>query len=307
MYRLIKFYNQNRKAIIKAILIIAFLFILLMIFNNNAKNNKQIPKANIDTETISSNNVLTDKSLVTGDSINTKKINEDVNIIETFLNYCKTNNIEQAYNCISNSCKDQLFATIDDFNIIYVDLFFDNKNILYTIENWYDNTYKITIKENALSTGKNTEYSKQDYITVVDENGEKRLNINGFINKKEINKQKTSDEINIKIIDMFQYMDYTVVNIEIQNNSETQFLLDDLENIKSIYIQDNNDVKYNLYTHELAQNELLVLPKQSKKLRLKFYSKFISTKSINKIVFSNVFINYRVQDNEQKKQYSIDI
>lgn len=307
MYRLIKFYNQNRKAIIKAILIIAFLFILLMIFNNNAKNNRQIPKVNSELETIASNNVLTDKSLVTGDSINTKKINEDVDIIEKFLNNCKTNNIEQAYNYISNLCKDQLFGTMNDFKSIYVDLFFNNKNILYTIENWYDNTYRINIKENALTTGKNTEYSKQDYITVVEENNEKRLNIDGFINRKEINKQKISDEINIKIIDMLQYMDYTVVNIEIQNNSETQFLLDDLENIKSIYIQDNNDVKYNLYTHELAQNELLVLPKQSKKLRLKFYSKFISTKSINKIVFSNVFINYRVQDIEQKKQYSIDI
>ncbi len=307
MYRLMRFYNQNRKVIIKAILIIALFFIVLMILNNNAKNKKITPKTNSDIEKIVSNNIPTEKSLVTGEEINSKELNEDAKLIEIFLNYCISNNIEKAYSCISESCKEQQFRTIDDFNAIYVELFFNNRNVLYTIENWYDNTYKVNIKENVLITGKNTDYNKQDYITIINENGQKLLNVNGFINQTQINKEKTSDNMNIKIFDMFQYMDYTVLNIEIQNNSEAQILLDDLENIKSIYIQDNNDAKYYLYTHEIAKNELLIFSKQSKKLTLKFYSKYISTKRINKIVFSNVYINYRTQTAEQKKQYSIDI
>jgi len=81
MYRLMRFYNQNKKAIIRAILIIALFFILLIIFNNNAKNNNKTSNTNTSIEKVISNSVSTDKSLVTGESVDSKTINEDAQLI----------------------------------------------------------------------------------------------------------------------------------------------------------------------------------------------------------------------------------
>lgn len=307
MYRLMRFYNQNRKVIIRAILIIALFFILLMIFNNNAKNNNKTSNTNTSIEKIISNSVSTDKSLVTGESVDSKIINEDAQLIENFLDYCKAKDLKQAYSLISSSCKEQQFQTEDDFKNVYVDILFKNTNIIYTIENWYNNTYKVTIKENALTTGKIATYDKQDYITILKEDGEKRLNINNFINEKSINVQQNFNGIKVNIINEQQYMDYTIFNLEIENNTDVKVLMDDLENIKSVYIQDDNKAKYNLYTHEIEKKDLLILPKQSKKISLKFYSKYISTKKINKVVFSNVIVNFGMENSEQKTSYNIQI
>ena len=133
--------------------------------------------------------------------------------------------------------------------------------------------------------------------------------VNIIKNSKSLTIKKEQDfkGIRIKVIDKHQYMDYTVLDIEVQNNSNFQVLMDDLENIKSVYIQDDNDGTYNLYTHEIAKNELLVLPKQSKKIKLKFYSKYISSKKIKRIVFSNVILNFRANDIEERMKCSIEI
>ena len=149
MYRLISFYNHNKKAIKKAILIIASFFIVLLIFNSNAKKNKHIKIDYNNLENIESNSLITDKSLVTGESVGSSKLNDDMKLIEKFLTYCKEKEIQNAYDCISESCKEQQFSTIDDFSIIYLELFFNNKDIIYNVENWYNNTYKVTIKNNV--------------------------------------------------------------------------------------------------------------------------------------------------------------
>lgn len=307
MYRLMRFYNQNKKAIIRAILIIALFFILLIIFNNNAKNNNKTSNTNTSIEKVISNSVSTDRSLVTGESVDSKTINEDAQLIENFLNYCKAKDLKQAYSLISSSCKEQQFQTEEDFKNVYIDILFKNTNIIYTIENWYNNTYKITIKENALTTGKVAKFDKQDYITVLKEDGRKKLNVNNFINEKNINVQQNFNGIKVSIINEQQYMDYTIFNLEIENNTDVKVLMDDLENIKSIYIQDDNKAKYNLYTHEIEKKDLLILPKQSKKISLKFYSKYISTKIINKMVFSGVIVDYGTENSDQKTNYIIEI
>ncbi len=307
MYRLMRFYNQNRKAIIRAILIIALFFVILIIFNNNKKNNYDTLKINTNTEKIKSDSVTTDRSIITGEEIESNKINKDVEVIEEFINFCKLKDVKNAYSLLSNSCKELQFKSESELNNIYFEIFFKNSNIIYTIENWYNDTYKITIRENALSTGKISQYEKQDYITIVEENGEKRLNINNFLYKKDINSKKNFNEIEVNIVSEQQYMDYLILDIEIKNNMDFQILMDDLQEIKSVYIQDDNESKYSLYTHEFEKNELLILPKESKKIKLKFYSKYISTKNINKLVFSNVIINFGTESEGKKMSYSIEI
>ena len=308
MYRLMRFYNQNRRKIIKTILILVLFIIVLRLINNYTKNRAiQNRNSNYSIENNIVNSIQSDKSLLTGEAINSKVLYNEGELIERFLNYCKNYDIEKAYNLISDSCKEQQFPTKEDFNTVYLSKLFNTKDKIYKIENWNDTTYKIIVEDNALSSGRNVEYNQQDYITVVSENNEKKLNINGYVKEKKINIEKELDELAIKVLSQYQYMDYTEFTIEVRNKTEYKILIDNLKNINSTYIQDRNYAKYNLYTHELVENDLLILPKKTTTIKLKFYSKKISGKTINKIVFDNVILNYGYKKNEKTLQCYIDI
>ena len=308
MYRLIKFYNQNRRKIIITILIIVFFIIGLRTINNYAKRKPiQSQNFNYSIENNMINSIESNKSLVTGESINSQALYNEGELIDRFLNYCKSYDINNAYKMISDSCKKQLFPTEEDFNKVYISEIFNTKDKIYKIENWYDRTYKIIVEDNALSLGKNVEYNKQDYITVVNENNEKKLNINGYVKENVINSQKEFDELDIKVLSQYQYMEYTEFTLEVKNKSEFKILLDNLKSINSTYIQDRNYAKYNLYTHELVENDLLILPQKTTTIKLKFYSKNISGKNINRLVFNNVILNYGYKKNEKTLQCIIDI
>lgn len=308
MYRLMRFYNQNRRKIIKTILVIVFFLFVLRTINNYAKK-KTIPNLNLNYSAKNNivNTIESSNSLVTGEAINSNVLYNEGEIIDSFLNYCKSHDIKNAYELVSNSCKEQLFPTEEDFNIVYISKLFNTKDKIYKIENWYDRTYKIIVEDNALSLGKNAEYNYQDYITVVSENNEKKLNINGYVKEKKINVQKEFDELSLKVLTQYQYMDYTEFTIEAKNKAEYTILLDSLESIDSTYIQDRNYAKYNLYTHELVKNDLLILPQKTTTIKLKFYSRNISEKTINKIVFDKIILNYGYKKNEKTLQCYIDI
>ena len=308
MYRLMRFYNQNRRKIIMTILIIVFFIIGLRTINYYAKRN-QIRNKNLNKsiEYNMVNSIESNKSIVTGKTINSQALYDEGELIDRFLNYCKSYDIQKAYDLISDSCKEQQFPTKEDFNTVYVSKLFNTKDKTYKIENWYDRTYKIIVEDNALSLGKNAEYNKQDYITVVSEKNENKLNINGYVKENKKNVQKEFDELSIKVLTQYQYMDYTEFTIEAKNKTEYTIMLDNLESINSTYIQDRNDAKYNLYTHELVENDLLILPKKTTTIKLKFYSKNISGKKISRLVFNNVILNYGYPRNEKKLQCSIDI
>ena len=307
MYRLIRFYNRNRKKILIIILIIAFLFAILRVANSLEKNKvEKTAQVNItkEQETIS-NSVTSNKSLISGTTLDSKTIAKDTAIIEEFLKYCQQYNIDNAYNLISNDCKEQLFETKESFKENYLDIIFNNKDVLYTIENWYDYTYKINITDNILSTGKAVNYSKQDYITIVQENEEQKLNINKYIGETKINHKEQVNNVKIEVQSQYQYMDYIIYSLEINNNNEYSILLDNLEKIDDTFILDQNEAKYYLYTHEIKDNQLLISPQRTKKIKLKFYSKNILSKTINRIAFKNVILNYGKLGAEEKTEYII--
>ena len=56
--------------------------------------------------------------------------------------------------------------------------------------------------------------------------------------------------------------------------------------------KDSNGIKYSAYEHELTQEELKIGIDERKKLKIKFYSKYSSSKKIQKIVFSNLILDY---------------
>ena len=283
MHNLIRFYNQNRKAIWIGIGIIASLFILLQLLNFIAKkNNNKIADSNYSNlvqedkiQSDSKGNIATDKSVVTGDKLSSESLKDQTSVIEQFLNLCKNN-------------------TVEDFKNIYLDSIFKTNGVTFKISNWFGNTYKVDFTVgDMLSTGNPDDVENiQDYITLKSENNETKVNINKYVGRYEVNREKEDNNIKISVISKDIYMDYEKYKIKVENNTDNDILLDERKNINTMYIQDEKDVKHAAYTQELTTPDLTVNNHGARTLTVKYYSAYTSSKKIDKLVFSDVVLNY---------------
>ena len=152
-----------------------------------------------------------------------------------------------------------------------------------------------------MASGKsNNGYSKQDYITVEKINGEYKLNINNYIKYKEINKITEKENIKVEVLNSNIYMDREEYDIKITNNTENKITLDGKSYTDSLYLEDTKGAKYPAYTHELTNPMLNIESGQTKELTIKFYSRYVSNKIIDKMIFSNLII-YKGQGSEAIK------
>ncbi len=311
MYKLIRFYNQNRKKIFKIILIIVLIIGLIQLLNYFAKQSNNIDKNDYEQKNIVNTNneknqdIISNKSLVSGSIVSNEKLKKDVDVIDEFIKYCNNKDINSAYNLLTEECKEVMFPSVQDFYNIYYLNIFNEKTKTYTVENWTDSTYQVRYTEDILSSGKlNGDETKQDYITVVKENEEKRLNINNYIRRKKANKVTEYKDIKVTIVSIDTYMDYEIYNFAIQNNSENTILLDTSDDAKSIYLLDSKNMKYEFYNNEIIENRLIVKSKFTNNLQVKFTNSYSATRRIEKIVFSKLVLNYdKYNQLEDKSEY----
>lgn len=307
MYRLIRFFNQNRRTIIKIILIIVFIFILIQLFNLISKNKMNDNKnENVDTDEksnfINENSALiSDESLISGRKVSENVLSQSSDIIGKFINYCNDGNVELAYDMITDECKEEMFPSIGDFEKIYYSDIFDGSKKNYTIENWYGNVYRVRITDDILSTGNLDNNAHQDYITVMSD----KININSYVGRKEINNVTTNNNVDIDVISKDTYMDYEIYTISVTNNSYNTILLDGGNNPKSIYLLDEKDMKYYFYNNEVVASNFIVPSQYKKTFKIKFSNSYSSSRTIRSMVFSNFIVNYDKYKNgdENKLEY----
>lgn len=316
MYKLIRFFNQNRRKIIGIILIIVLIIAIIQILNNISKNrqNNNPAENNIINNTYPKE-IISDKSAISGENISSTKLNTDANVIDKFIKYCNESNMELAYELLTDECKEEMFPTLQDFNNIYYSKIFDGENKSYTIENWIRNIYQVRITADILSSGKlDDSYTKQDYMTIVENNGEYKLNINNYVGRTKLNKKTEYKDITINVISKDIYMDYEIYNISIENNTNDTISLGEINDTKSIYLLDDNKMKYYFYNNELTENQLIVKGKHTNSLKIKFMNSYTSNRNIKNIVFSRLIMNYEKYKNEEDKtnysdtyQFRVDV
>ncbi len=305
MYKLIRFFNQNRKKIIRTMLFIVLIILIINLLNNNIKNKNE----NNYVETVTTDNtfdeVISNKSAVSGESISNSKLKKDTDIIKEFVGYCNEQDINSAYSILTDECKEEMFPTIEDFNNIYYEKLFNGNKKQYTIENWNGNIYQVRITEDILASGKiNDSSTKQDYITVVNKNGEKKLNINNYVGRKNADKTTEMKDIKMTITSIDTYMDYEIYNLTIENNSDNTILLDVGGNPKSVYLLDSKQMKYYFYGNEIVENKLMIESKFKNTIKIKFNNSYSSSREIEKLVFSKLVLNYEEYKNiENKEEY----
>ena len=304
MYSIKRFYNQNRRNIWLVIIIIAFLFIIFRLINTFYSNSRRIEREALqnnvnNTNDISeeNNNIIISNSSATGETISNSSLKTDTDVITEFLENCNNGNVEEAYNMLTDECKEEMFSTVEDFRTFYYGNIFNGSKVTFEIENWVNDIYKVDIVPDMLSTGKVNNTVMQDYITVDNYTGEYKLNINNYISRRDINKSQEKDNVKITVNYRDTYMEYEEYNLTIENNGEKSIVLDDLTNLESMYIEDQNEMHYTAYTHEITKDMLEIPSGTSKTIEIKYYSRFSSSRNIEKLVFSNVNMGkYNVEE-----------
>lgn len=301
---LIRWYNQNRKMLWIVVLTIIGVFALIQTLNNYYKNNTKEESSSTGNSTTTYN--ASNYSVVTGKEINTTLSENSQTIIKNFFDYCNNNNIQDAYNLLSEDCKKELYPNINEFKQKYFDIVFTNIKTYSSnlwISNAGKNTYRLEIHGDILGTGKKEEMPIEEYYTVIYDNGKYSLNINGYIGKEDINISKSQLGVDITILSKQIYMEYEKYLIKIKNNLREDVILNTKENPRSMYIEDENHVKHIAFLNEISTYDLNALSGFTKEIYIRFNRTYKPDIKINKIVFDSIKIG---QDGKTKK-IEIDI
>ena len=311
MHNIRHFYYQNKEKIWKVVLIIAFLLGIIYFFNDrateNTNKNQYTSNNNIDYSDEQNKTYISNQSAISGETVTESEVKEINNTVSKFLQYCKNGNIEEAYNMLTKDCKEEHYNTVEKFKEKYLKSKFD-KNSIYEIEKWINNTYKVSISKDLLATGNIKDNAKYiEYITIEKEDAVDKLNINGYVGKKDINKKTIKDQIKITAINKKMYMDYEIYEFKIENLSNKTIKIDNFQKIGTIHLKDSNGNKYNAYAHEILEDNLEVKTKGTINISMKFAKTYSSTATIKKIVFENVIQDYLEYVNTENKEDYKDI
>ena len=314
MNKLIRYWNQNRLRIIITVLIIAFIIIIIQVINSILENSRKTLE--------SENKIIKDtsrpsESVISGEKIPEKETDKNVDIIEQFVYFNNKKEYENAYNLLTDECKEEVFN--NDINKYVTEYFNNIFNIkkTYNLELWHYTedtyTYRISyVDDNILATGEfNTNNGIEDYITVVEKNNNRQLNISYFIEKRNINKGVNDSGISIKVSDRFMYKDYEEITFTIRNNTDKTILLSEGINSNDICLIDNNKYEYNSMINEIPLDYFELQPGVERKINIKFYKIYNLYRTVDKIYFKNIIMDKEMyqtnSDNVNKKKIEINI
>ena len=299
--KIAEWYIRNKTKIMFVIVLIIIVVIISLILN-------LIPKKTDETETTGSRedkketinnnfNTITMESadsVLSGDELTDSQINM-AGYIEKFTEYCNSKNINEAYNMLSNECKEAMYDTVESFTNNYYNKVFGGNVRKVSVENWSGNIYKVEFTQDFLATGVYSEGENlQDYISVIqDENGEGKLNINGYIGKKDINKSNENNLVSMTVLRSDTYMDYQTYTFRVTNKTSGEVKLDDRIYTDSMYLEDDKQIKYGAYSQEISDPELTLSQNETKEITIKFYNKYGTEKDIKKVVFLRIAPNYK--------------
>ena len=324
MYKLLRFYNQNRKKLWFIVAIIVFVLIIIQLLNNVAKqqNQEEIKqmKSNENKETTLNNVVSYDKqseAIISGGSVSKNVKNRNGELLDKFFTYCVNHNPEKAYELLSTDIKNNMYQSEALFeNLYYKSKFEGNKQ--YSFQAWTtrsnsSNTYQVKIFDDMLSTGKVDSGYVEDYVTVIKEDDTYKLNISNYIGKNrimsEVTKVKQNDSISMQVINQYIYKDYQIFDVAVRNDSNSAILLDTRENTKATYLVDSNGIKYEAILYENNINDLTIDSNQVKKIQIKFNVVNRDDLEVKSINFDNIVLNYEQYKlkNQEKDVGNIEI
>lgn len=315
MHRFLRWFNQNRAEFVIIVVLIAFIFIIIRTVDGFIKVEQDQKKNELSFRNSSTNtiqNTITSKaneSVITGQKIQEKVSEKNKSLIKQFVDYCNTgerDNLEKAYNLLSDECKEVLYPTLRDFITKYYISYFSTSRI-YNLENWYMDsnscTYSIKYIEDVLATGNvNSKENRDDYITVVYTDTGAKLNIGSYVGRKINGTKVNKNNVTLKVNWIDLYIDYTISNVTITNGTANTICIDTKEKAQTAFLYDENSVKYTAFLNEIAKEDLILDKGETRNLEVKYSKMYNPSRAIRGIVFQDVVLNYeKYSANFEKK------
>ena len=317
MYRFFRWYNQNRLQIFIVIIAVVLAFVVLQIVNSliaQSNENQRNELANRNTYVDKTANPRpTNTSVLTGEKIPDTQDTTNKNLISQFVEYCNTGKIEEAYNMLSDECKELLYPNVNVFRQAYItSIFYINR--MYSLQSWFiDNnsyTYYIKYTEDVMATGNvNSDENKGDYITIIKKDDKYYLNISSYVGRQKVNKSVTKQNIYMTVNWVDMYIDYTILNITTKNYTGKTICLDTKEDTYGTYIYDYNNVKYTSFINENPDVELVIRNQSTQSTNIKFNKLYNQSRILTGITFKDIVLNYDdyTSNQAEKENVSVDI
>ena len=300
--KIIRFINRNRRMSIWAIAAIIFVLLLIKVLNNISIKGTQ--------KSTESNNNLTRQerkskdSIITDTKISNDKVKENYKLITELVDFCN-NEAQQAYDLLTEECKENLYPNIEEFNKNYINVVFKEKKEV-DIQSWIENgkkyTYLVKFYGDSITTGNVEDKKYEDYITIDEE--KQKININRYIGRFEKKIQEDINNIKFEINSVDIYKDYEIYNLKISNFNNKQVILDNLESTASTYIETNKDTKINCSNYEAGINSFRFNAGVIKNIKLKFIRQYNTNIKDEKLTFSSVILDN--ENNEETSKITIE-
>lgn len=304
MHNWIRYYYKNRLKIWAIILGIIFVIVLIQIFNSFSKNKRQAEAKEIEEkqhENVVSYNEES-KSITTGESVNKNYQDQFGTLLDSFLTACIEHKLEKAYTYLSTEIKDLMYQTETIFEESYYKGKFEG-NKQYSFQSWSANgneyVYLVKIFDNMLATGTSSETNFiEDYITIVPEEDTFKVNVNGFITRKDEYKENESNSIFAEVSTVDIYIEKQIYTLNLKNKTNERIMLDTRKSTKTTYLTDVNNVKTYALLYENKEEDLILEPQESKTIQIKFNETYRNDLPIKEITFSNIVKESKLNNSE---------
>lgn len=235
------------------------------------------------------------ETIIAGSNVSEEQYEKDSNLVDTFLELCNNGQVEEAYNLLSDECKEELYPTIELFKSKYYDYIFDKKRVC-NLQSWISTSkytiYRIRYSNSMLETGTYDEKDVyEDYITLNKKNEEEKISIGNFIDFEQCNIITRTSGIEATVVAKKIYLMNEEYEIYIKNNTDKTILLDNLEPSAKIWlIADGN--YFRTYSNKLYMSDLIIEPGETNKVVIRFMKNLGNNKNSDEIQFLNVIKDY---------------
>lgn len=238
-------------------------------------------------------------------------------LINTYFNYCKTKDYENAYALISDGCKANYFTTLDAFKE-YVDIVF-NENKIYYIQNYsnYNSyyVYRMRIMDDILKSGmtgvENLSYYEEKLVVQQDGDSYK-LGIRQYITTEEFDTVYEDDYLKIWVEKRDVFYEQEKYAVKIKNKTQYIAVLADGSSAQEVIVDVNGNAR------EALENELEIklLPEETKEYTFSFSKFYDESGKTNSLVFNAIRIlksytgletTREAELNDAIKLYSVEI
>lgn len=289
-----KIKDVGQKLIIVAIVVLIATIVISSFSGGETEKNEDVYNVYKPTETI-----------IKGQDVSKEQYEKDSNLVSTFLEYCNNKKVEEAYELLSDTCKEEAYPDIETFKTNYYNTIFDIKREC-NLQSWITTSdyivYKIRYSNSMLSTGTYQEGNVyQDYITLNRKEQEDKISIGNFVDSNESNIVTKTDELTVTVTKKRQYISYEEYDLNITNNTYNTILLNNLENTESIKLISSSGVMYGAYTSKLFLKDLIINSNETQKITIRFKKQFSSENNSSKIMLNGIIKDYDAyMENEQE-------